>query len=133
MSGEMTVNDYQKAGRLFIKLAEDKDVDGGLKPPTEEADKVTFLENAGVTVKGYTKINFIYDSEDELNLVVRRADLIKQTQEFLNNFSNSEYPFPSQMAELYRKFLCPQGGIPRPENEEMFEHRIGDYSLGNCK
>ena len=87
MSGKMTVTDYQRAGQLFVKLALEKDQPGGLQAPTDHQEIVELLASAGVEVQDYDKINFIYDSENELNLVIRRGDLIGQT---LANFMKPE-------------------------------------------
>lgn len=126
MSGNMVVTDFQEAGRLFIKLAK-RDV----SIPENTVEAISLLQQHGIMIQGYEKVVFHTDTPQILNLVVRREDLITQTEQEIAN-PGSDYRFPSEVELIYRRYFT---GAPggEPTNQEVFRTRIGDYILGQCR
>lgn len=128
----MFVDNHRDAGRLFIDLAL-----GNVQIPGDTAGRKQLLRDNGVNADDYQDIVFHEDTEETLNLIVRRGDLIQKRIDKLKE-DNGEYTLPDDLDVIYREyFTLPdnfKGSSPtkKAKRRELFDNRIGDYTFSFC-
>ena len=133
MTGNIEVQNHQTAGQYFIRMAQKRD-----PMPSTTAEAIAGLAANSVRVTGYTDVIFHRNTKTTLYLTVGREDW---TNETVNRIStvDENYSFPTDLSRMYSHFflLNHEFRTPHPDavrnRLDLFDHRIADYSMGQCK
>ncbi len=124
---EMIVTNLRKVGQYFIKMAL-----GTEEIPTGQAEIKELLKQNGVDVSQYGHIHLHLEEGDDLHLIVRSKESIQKGQEVVDDVT-VEYMIHDDADEVYREFyLNPPTANNVDRKQELYDIRVGDYTLGTC-
>lgn len=123
----MEIINLRKVGQFFIRLSKGEEQ----VPPV--ADRKSVLKDNGLNVDEYDNVKFCVDTDTTVHFIVRSKKEIEKGEERVND-PNKHYAIIAHADEVYRRFY---EEVPEPDDiprkQELFEIRVGDYSVMQCK